>query len=205
MQAFFFRVQGATRSSLSLGFSFWAGRPGEKGDSAFGGQPPRLDRGRCNRTCTMLFCNDGKCASIFSGCRRFSPAAEFEGAQASCSSYFAFVAAVPPLPLMVPQSGLKCRGATRSSLRSASRSKQCAPGRREIPPSAASLRGWTAAGATAPAPKPFHNFRRDTDFSSFARSFRIFRLIFFLRHVILDQRLIPCGKWKPARFSGRDI
>ena len=35
--------------------------------------------------------------SFFSGCRRFSPAGKFEGAQPSCSLYFALSAAVPTL------------------------------------------------------------------------------------------------------------
>jgi len=43
------------------------------------------------------FQSDGKCARIFSWCRRFSPAAEFEAAQASCSFPFVLAAAVPPL------------------------------------------------------------------------------------------------------------
>jgi len=60
----------------------------------------------------------------------------------------------PPLPPIPSQRGLKCRGATRSSRCSASRSEATRPGEKEkkIPPSAASLRGWIAAGATAPAP-----------------------------------------------------
>ena len=103
-----------------------------------------------------------------SGCRRISPVAEFEAAQASCSSSFALAAAVPPLkdeklssaklrepPLphgFATWHSNFCRGATRSSLCSASRSEPCAPGKWEISPSATRLRSGIAAGATAPAP-----------------------------------------------------
>ena len=42
-------IPGRNSKLALLGFSFEATRPGEKkGDSAFGVQPPRLDRGRSN-------------------------------------------------------------------------------------------------------------------------------------------------------------
>ena len=61
-------MPGRNRSSLRSAFR---SEPCAPGDFAFGAPPPRLDRSRCNRTCTILFSDDGKCVSIFSRCRGF--------------------------------------------------------------------------------------------------------------------------------------